>query len=171
MLGLLAEPLTRSVRDFSAAADLPSFYVAFVFVPLATNARLAVSAIKEARKKKLHTNSLTLSEVCTQYLNQLICNFDIVLIIDICMQIYGTAFMNNVLGLIVLLSLINFRGINWDFSTEIVMVLAVSTIMGFLASFSVVFPLWTAFFAYLLYPLSLILVYFLGKFDWLYSLS
>lgn len=79
------------------------------------------------------------------------------------MQIYGTAFMNNVLGLIVLLSLINFCGINWDFSTEIVMVLAVSTIMGFLASFSVVFPLWTAFFAYLLYPLSLILVYFLGK--------
>lgn len=63
MLGLLAEPLISSVRDFSAAANLSSFFVAFVFVPLATNARLAVSAIGEARKKKLHTNSLTLSEV------------------------------------------------------------------------------------------------------------
>ncbi|XP_057795924.1 sodium/calcium exchanger NCL2-like [Salvia miltiorrhiza] len=143
MLGLLAEPLIRSVRDFSAAANLPSFFVAFVFVPLATNARLAVSAISEARKKKLHTTSLTLSEI------------------------YGTVFMNNVLGLVVLLSLIYFRGITWDFSTEIAMVLGVSAIMGCLASFSIVFPVWTAFLAYLLYPLSFILVYVLGKFDWL----
>ncbi|XP_047969082.1 sodium/calcium exchanger NCL2-like [Salvia hispanica] len=144
MLGLLAEPLIGSVRDFSSSANLSSFFVAFVFVPLATNARLAVSAIAEAREKKLKTNSLTLSEI------------------------YGTAFMNNVLGLTVLLSLIYFRGITWDFSTEIVMVLAVSAIMGCLASFSTVFPVWTAFFAYMLYPLSLILVYVLGKFDWLY---
>ena len=63
MLGLLAEPLIGSVRDFSSSANLSSFFVAFVFVPLATNARLAVSAIAEAREKKLKTNSLTLSEV------------------------------------------------------------------------------------------------------------
>ncbi|KAL1567241.1 sodium/calcium exchanger NCL2-like [Salvia divinorum] len=144
MLGLLAEPLIGSVRDFSAAANLSSFFVAFVFVPLATNARLAVSAIAEAREKKLKTNSLTLSEI------------------------YGTAFMNNVLGLTVLLSMVYFRGITWDFSSEIVMVLAVSAIMGCIASFSTVFPVWIAFFAYMLYPLSLILVYVLGKYDWLY---
>ncbi|KAL8046619.1 hypothetical protein ABFX02_08G188700 [Erythranthe guttata] len=143
MLGILAEPLIRSVRDFSKSANLPSFYVAFVFVPLATTARLAVSAISEARKKKLHTNSLTLSEI------------------------YGTVFMNNVLGLIVLLSLIYFRGLSWSFSTEVTMVLVVSAIMGFLASYSTVLPIWTAFLAYLLYPLSLVLVYVLGENDWL----
>lgn len=64
MLGVLAEPLIQSVRGLSMAADVPTFYIAFVFIPLATTARLAVSAIKEARKKKLHTTSLTLSEVC-----------------------------------------------------------------------------------------------------------
>ncbi|KAL8505761.1 hypothetical protein ACS0TY_016832 [Phlomoides rotata] len=143
MLGLLAEPLIHSVRQFSNAANLPSFYVAFVFIPLATNARLAVSAIKESRKKKLHTNSLTLSEI------------------------YGTVFMNNILGLAVLLSLIYFRGVAWSFSSEVLMVLAVSVIMGCLASFSNVFPVWTSLLAYLLYPLSLILVYLLGEFDWL----
>lgn len=84
------------------------------------------------------------------------------------MQIYGTAFMNNILGLAVLLCLIYFRSITWSFSTEIVMVLAVSTVMGCLASFTTVFPVWTAILAYLLYPFSLILVYLLGKFDWLY---
>lgn len=62
-LGLLAEPLIQSVRGLSRAAGLPSFYVAFVFIPLATTARLAVSAVKESRKKKMRTTSLTLSEV------------------------------------------------------------------------------------------------------------
>ncbi|KAI3466071.1 hypothetical protein Pfo_022734 [Paulownia fortunei] len=143
MLGVLAEPLIHSVRDFSTAASMPSFYVAFIFVPLATTARLAVSAISEARKKKLHTTSLTLSEI------------------------YGTVFMNNILGLAVLLSLIYFRGLSWNFSTEVLMVLVVSVVMGCLASFSTVFPVWTSFLAYLLYPLSLVLVYFLGESNWL----
>ncbi|XP_011083284.1 uncharacterized protein LOC105165819 [Sesamum indicum] len=143
MLGVLAEPLIQSVHDFSKAARIPSFYVAFIFVPLATTARLAVSAINEARRKKLHTTSLTLSEI------------------------YGTVFMNNILGLAVLLSLIYFRGLSWNFSAEVLMVLLVSAIIGFLASFNTVFPVWTSILAYMLYPLSLILVYILGDSDWL----
>ncbi|KAK4439143.1 Sodium/calcium exchanger NCL1 [Sesamum alatum] len=142
-LGVLAEPLIQSVHDFSKAARIPSFYVAFIFVPLATTARIAVSAINEARRKKLHTTSLTLSEI------------------------YGTVFMNNILGLAVLLSLIYFRGLSWNFSAEVLMVLLVSAIIGFLASFNTVFPVWTSILAYMLYPLSLILVYILGDSDWL----
>ncbi|XP_075498148.1 sodium/calcium exchanger NCL2-like [Primulina tabacum] len=141
MLGVLAEPLIHSVRDISKATNLPSFYVAFVLVPIATNARLAVSAISEARRKKLHTISLTLSEI------------------------YGTVFMNNILGLAVLLALIYFRGLAWNFSAESSMVLFVSVIVGGLASFSTIFPVWTSLLAYLLYPLSLVIVYSLGDFD------
>ncbi|KAK4486671.1 hypothetical protein RD792_006729 [Penstemon davidsonii] len=144
MLGILAEPLVHSVREFSAAANVSSFYIAFIFVPLATNARLAVSAISEARRKKLHTTSLTLSEI------------------------YGTVFMNNVLGLAVLLSLIYFRDLSWNFGAEVLMVLVVSAIVGCLGSFSTVFSVWTSVFAYLLYPLSLVLVYVIGDFNWLY---
>ncbi|KAK4398340.1 Sodium/calcium exchanger NCL1 [Sesamum angolense] len=142
-LGVLAEPLIQSVHDFSKAARIPSFYVAFIFVPLATTARLSVSAINEARRKKLHTTSLTLSEI------------------------YGTVFMNNILGLAVLLSLIYFRGLSWNFTAEVLMVLLVSAIIGFLASFNTVFPVWTSILAYMLYPLSLVLVYILGDSDWL----
>ncbi|KAL3849234.1 hypothetical protein ACJIZ3_011116 [Penstemon smallii] len=143
MLGILAEPLIHSVREFSAAANVSSFYIAFIFVPLATNARLAVSAISEARRKKLHTTSLTLSEI------------------------YGTVFMNNVLGLAVLLSLIYFRNLSWNFGAEVLMVLVVSAIVGCLGSFSTVFSVWTSVFAYLLYPLSLVVVYVIGDFNWL----
>ncbi|KAK6157344.1 hypothetical protein DH2020_011592 [Rehmannia glutinosa] len=142
MLGILAEPLIQSVRKFSTDANVPSFYVAFIFVPLATNARIAVSAINESRRKKLQITSLTFSEI------------------------YGTVFMNNILGLVVLLSLIYFRGIAWNFSAEVLIVLIVSAIIGGFASFNTVYPVWTSFLAYLLYPLSLILVYILGDFNW-----
>ncbi|XP_073123502.1 sodium/calcium exchanger NCL1-like [Henckelia pumila] len=142
VLGLLAEPLVHSVRAFSKAANLPSFYIAFMFIPLASNARLAVSAITEARRKKLHTTSLTLSEI------------------------YGTVFMNNILGLAVLLALIYYRGMSWDFSAEVFVVLVVSVIIGCLSSFSTVFPIWASLLAYLMYPLSLVLVYILGDSTW-----
>ncbi|CAA2981627.1 sodium calcium exchanger NCL2-like [Olea europaea subsp. europaea] len=140
-LGLLAEPLINSVRNFSTSTSTPSFFIAFILVPVATNSRIVISAIREARRKKLHTTSLTFSEI------------------------YGVVFMNNTLGLAVLLSLIYFRGLSWNYSLEVLIVLAVSAIMGCLASFTTVFPIWTSFLAFLLYPLSLILVYFFGDFN------
>lgn len=64
VLAVLAEPLIDSVQAFSEAASIPSFCVAFVLVPLATNARQATSAIKAASRKTPRTTSLTFSEVC-----------------------------------------------------------------------------------------------------------
>ena len=52
ILVLLAEPLIQSVQKFSVSAGIPSFYVAFVLVPLATNARTAISAIRAVSQKK-----------------------------------------------------------------------------------------------------------------------
>ncbi|KAL3652602.1 hypothetical protein CASFOL_002283 [Castilleja foliolosa] len=141
MLGILAEPLIQSVRKFSTDSNLPSFYVAFIFVPLATNARIAVSAISESRKKKLQITSLTMSEI------------------------YGTVVMNNILGLTVLISLVYFRNLMWTFSAEVLIVLIVSAIVGSFASFNTVYPIWTSILAFFLYPLSLALVYTLGHFD------
>ncbi|KAL3617641.1 hypothetical protein CASFOL_037962 [Castilleja foliolosa] len=117
MLGILAEPLIQSVRKFSTDSNLPSFYVAFIFVPLATNARIAVSAISESRKKKLQITSLTMSEI------------------------YGTVVMNNILGLTVLISLVYFRNLTWTFSAEVLIVLIVSAIVGSFASFNTVYVL------------------------------
>ncbi|KAI8009855.1 Sodium/calcium exchanger NCL1 [Camellia lanceoleosa] len=44
----LAEPLIHSVQYFSKSASIPSFFIAFIIVPLATNARGSISAIKAA---------------------------------------------------------------------------------------------------------------------------
>ncbi|MCD7448884.1 hypothetical protein HAX54_046978 [Datura stramonium] len=137
ILGLLAEPLIKSVGSFSRAINVPSFFISFILVPLATNARIAISAINEASRKKQRTNSLTLSEI------------------------YGGVFINNMLGLTVLLSLIYFRGLAWSFSAEVLSVLLVCGVMGCIASLSTSFPLWISTMAFLLYPFSLVLVYVL----------
>ncbi|BFG29106.1 hypothetical protein CerSpe_153800 [Prunus speciosa] len=138
VLAVLAEPLIDSVQAFSKAASIPSFCVAFVLVPLATNARQATSAIKAAFKKTPRTTSLTFSEI------------------------YGGVFMNNVLGVSVLLAIIYAREMTWEFSAELLVVLIVCTVMGVIANFVSTFSLWTAFLAYLLYPVSLLLVYLLN---------
>lgn len=78
-------------------------------------------------------------------------------------QLYDGVFMNNVLGFSVLLAVIYFRGLTWEFSTEILVVLIVCIIMGTAASFRSKYPIWTSFTAYLLYPSSLIFVYLLNK--------
>lgn len=135
ILSVLAEPLTQSVQNFSEDAGIPSFFVAFVLVPLATNARAATSAITTASRKKSITTSLTFSEI------------------------YGGVFMNNVLGCSVLLSLIYARGLTWEFSAEVLVVLITCAIMCLAVSFRSDFPLWTSFMAFLLYPFSLFLVY------------
>jgi hypothetical protein len=69
--------------------------------------------------------------------------------------------MNNTLCLAVFLALVFFRGLTWDFTSEVLIILLVCIIMALFTSFRTTFPLWTCFVAYLLYPLSLLLVYIL----------
>ncbi|QHN96308.1 uncharacterized protein DS421_18g617340 [Arachis hypogaea] len=63
LLSILADPLIKSVKNFSNNAGVHPFFVSFILVPLATNAREATSAIKEASHKKPRTTSLAISEV------------------------------------------------------------------------------------------------------------
>ncbi|CAH1444562.1 unnamed protein product [Lactuca virosa] len=137
MLTVLAEPLVESVRKFSESIKIEAFYVSFILVPLATNARTAIAAIRAASQKRHLTTSLTFSEI------------------------YHKVFMNNILGFCVLVSVIYFRGLTWHFSAEILVVIIVCVIIGLLASFRSKFPMWTLFIAFPLYPLSLVVVYLL----------
>ncbi|KAI3978371.1 hypothetical protein MKX01_013169 [Papaver californicum] len=139
LLSLLAEPLVEVVRDFSNSANIPSFFVSFVLLPVATNTRRAVTAISSASRKNPRTTSLTISEI------------------------YGSVFMNNVLGLIALLSIVYARDMEWNFSSEVLIILVICLIMGLISSFRTKFPIWLSLIAYLLYPLSLLMVYILNS--------
>ncbi|KAK7324549.1 hypothetical protein VNO77_28193 [Canavalia gladiata] len=137
ILSLLAEPLIASVQRFSEDAGISSFFVSFILVPLATNFREATSAIKEASHKKTSNTSQTIYEI------------------------YGAVFMNNMLGFVVISILIYMRDITWEFSADVLVVGIVCGVMGLTASFRPTFPLWTSFPAYLLYLISLLLVFVL----------
>lgn len=82
-------------------------------------------------------------------------------------QLYGAVTMNNVLCLSVFLALVYARGLTWDFSSEVLVILLVCIVMGIFASTRTTFPLWTSLVAFLLYPFSLLLVYVLDfVFGW-----
>lgn len=140
---IVADPLVDAVHNFSLATSIPSFFISFIAMPLATNSSEAVTAIIFARRKKQRTSSLTFSEI------------------------YGGVTMNNTLCLAVFLALVYLRHLTWDFSSEVLVILLVCVVMGLFTSFRTTFPLWTCFVAFLLYPLSLVIVYVLDYiFGW-----
>ncbi|KAK3424424.1 hypothetical protein EUGRSUZ_F01191 [Eucalyptus grandis] len=141
--GAFADPLVDAVDNFSDATGIPTFFISFIALPLATNSSEAVSAIIFASRKKQRTASLTFSEL------------------------YGAVTMNNLLCLSVFLAIVYIRGLTWDFSSEVLVILIVCFVMGTFASFRTTFPLWTFSLALLLYPFSLALVYVLDYiFGW-----
>lgn len=60
---VFADPLVDAVNNFSDATSIPSFFISFIALPLATNSSEAVSAIIFATRKKTKSASLTFSEV------------------------------------------------------------------------------------------------------------
>ncbi|KAK4804463.1 hypothetical protein SAY86_004280 [Trapa natans] len=134
---IFADPLVDAVDNFSDATGIPTFFISFIALPLATNSSEAVSAIIFASRKKKRTSSLALSEL------------------------YGSVAMNNLLCLSVFLALVYIRGLTWDFSAEVLIILIICIVMGAFTSFKTTFPLWTSLIAFALYPFSLGVVYVL----------
>ncbi|XVF27550.1 hypothetical protein REPUB_Repub14bG0117800 [Reevesia pubescens] len=131
----ITNPLMTTLIQFSASAKIPSFFVSYVVIPLALNFKLALRAITSASKKTEKDNSIIISEL------------------------YGAVFMNNVIGLIMFLGIVYIRDISWGVSAEVLVVLLISTAMGLLATLSTKIKLWTCILVYLLYPISLLLIY------------
>ena len=60
---VFADPLVDAVDNFSHATSIPSFFISFVVLPLATNSREAVSVVMSAREQKREASSSTFIEV------------------------------------------------------------------------------------------------------------
>ncbi|KAG8385478.1 hypothetical protein BUALT_Bualt03G0049500 [Buddleja alternifolia] len=99
ILTFLSEPLMNSIQQFSDAIGVPSFFISFVIVPVAINARSAILAIFPASQKSSRTSSLTFSEI------------------------YGGVVMNNMMGLSTLLAIVYIKDLKWDYSAEVLTIL------------------------------------------------
>ncbi|CAI9783710.1 unnamed protein product [Fraxinus pennsylvanica] len=132
----LGGPLTTSILQLSYSMNAPSFAISFVVVPLAMNSRAAIAALSPASHKSEKTASLTFSEI------------------------YGGIVMSNISNLTALLAIVYAKDLNWDYSAEVLTVLVVCAIIGFLAYSRTSYPLWTCLLAFFLYPFSLGLFYY-----------
>ena len=79
-------------------------------------------------------------------------------------QIYGAVIMKNTMCLGIFLAVVYFRQLVWDFSAEVAVILFATVVMGTVAAARTTFPLWMAFIALALYPLSIALIAFLDYF-------
>ncbi|KAL0853588.1 hypothetical protein Bca101_058740 [Brassica carinata] len=128
--------IVRMMRNQGSSNRDPIFHHFFHRFASATNSSEAVFVIIFASRKKIRTASLTFSELCTGVI------------------------IKNIPCLSVFLAIIYLRGLTWNFSSEVLVILIVYLVMGGFASFRTTYS-WTCFIAYLLYPFSLGLVYIL----------
>lgn len=136
LVGVFADPMVDAISGFSKASGIPSFFVAFIVTPLASNASELVSSLIFAAKKKKRTASLTFS------------------------QVYGAVTMNNTLCLGCFLVLVYLRGLVWEYSSEIVVILLSNVVVGVIGGLKETLPLWMVYPVLALYPLSLGIVAF-----------
>ncbi|KAJ0932044.1 putative parvalbumin, EF-hand domain pair [Helianthus annuus] len=132
---LIALPLIMNVSGFATDANIPSFLIPYVIIPCAINIPRLLSTINSAGHKTQRAVSLTLS------------------------QIYSGVFMSNMSSLTTFLLTVYIRDLPWDVSAEVLVVLIICGVMGIFTSTRTIFPLWTGYLGYMLYPTSLLMLY------------
>ncbi|KAJ7554652.1 hypothetical protein O6H91_05G002100 [Diphasiastrum complanatum] len=134
LAAVFSDPLVDAVDNFSKASGIPTFFISFVATPLATNSSEAISSLMFATRKRKKNISMTYS------------------------QIYGAVAMNNTLCLGIFLAIVAARGLIWDFSAEVTVILFVIIVMGLFAGFRTTFQTWMAVVALSLYPIAIAIV-------------
>lgn len=134
---LFSDPMVDAVSAFSKASQIPAFFVGFVVTPFASNSSELVSSLQFASKKRSKNISLTLS------------------------QVYGAVTMNNTLVLGVFLLVVWYQGLSWTYTSEVLVIVVTTLMVGVLGMTKQTWRSWYAFALLALYPLSIVVVYFL----------
>ncbi|KAJ0451517.1 hypothetical protein HanHA300_Chr15g0568411 [Helianthus annuus] len=83
------------------------------------------------------------------------------LIVFIFLQIYSGVAMSSMSSLTTFLSIVYIRDLPWDVSAEVLVVFIICGVMAVFTSTRTVYPLWTGYAVYLMYPISLLMLYLL----------
>ncbi|KAK1422714.1 hypothetical protein QVD17_18000 [Tagetes erecta] len=134
---LVATPLKTNVVAFATYANVPSFLIPYFVIPCASNIPRLLSTISSARQKTERAASLTLS------------------------QIYSGVTMSSMSSLTTFLSIVYIRDLAWDVSAQLLVVLIICGLMAVFTSTRTVYPLWTSYAIFMLYPISLLMLYLL----------
>ncbi|PWA96798.1 hypothetical protein CTI12_AA035880 [Artemisia annua] len=78
-------------------------------------------------------------------------------------EIYDGLVMNNLLGLLTLLTTVYIKGLSWTYSDEVLAIMIPCAIVGIFAIKRDNYPLWASISAILLYPVSVCIHYVLAN--------
>ncbi|KAH0682440.1 hypothetical protein KY285_022160 [Solanum tuberosum] len=138
ILTLCADPIMDNIIRLASAIGVPSFFLSFVIVPLAINARTAITAItllSSANQQSCTTSSLTFSEI------------------------YVGVIMNNIMGMSTVLTVLYAKDLRWEYSPEVLVSMVICAVTGSFAFTRTTYPLWTCIVAFLFYPIALLHMY------------
>lgn len=133
---LFSDPMVDVLTDIGRRLGISSFYISFIFAPMASNASEILASVRYA-SKKTH-KSVTISFA----------------------TLLGAAVMNNTFVVSLFLILVATQSLAWQFSAETLSILLVEFIMVYLSQKKVQ-TLLDGYVALSLLPLSLLLVAFL----------
>merc|ERR1719353_998673 len=102
---LFSDPMVDVMSNVGARCGIPSFYVAFVLAPLASNASELIASYNYAKKKTQKTISVSLA------------------------ALEGAACMNNTFCLSIFMGLVFFKQLGWKFTAETISILAIQVIV------------------------------------------
>jgi len=134
---VFSDPMVDVLAGIGKATGVPSFYIAFILAPLASNASELVAAYSYSLKKTSKTITISLS------------------------TLEGAACMNNTFCLAIFFGLIYCQGLAWKFTAETISILVVQLIMFGIVMMKDTQTLADGVGILMLLPLSLALVYVL----------
>jgi Ca2+/H+ antiporter len=133
MVLLISRPMVDILDEFGKRLDFSSYYIAFVLAPLASTGTEMIAAYNYSLKKTRKSITISLE------------------------TLYGSAIINNTLGLGIFLGLVYTHNLAWMFSAETLSVLAVQLVMAYFA-LKTTLTLADALVVASLYPLSIAMV-------------
>eukprot|EP00747_Dinoflagellata_sp_TGD_P100651 gnl/TRDRNA2_/TRDRNA2_168096_c0_seq7.p1 gnl/TRDRNA2_/TRDRNA2_168096_c0~~gnl/TRDRNA2_/TRDRNA2_168096_c0_seq7.p1 ORF type:complete len:535 (-),score=132.02 gnl/TRDRNA2_/TRDRNA2_168096_c0_seq7:52-1656(-) len=132
---IFSDPMVDVLGAIGDKTGIPSFYIAFVLAPLASNASELVAAYSYALKKTSKTITISMS------------------------TLLGAAIMNNTYCLGIFFGLIYFQGLAWKFTAETIAIVLVQWIMAVIAIGKQTQSMMDGFLVVSLYPMCLVLVW------------
>jgi len=130
---VFSDPMVDCLTELARRTNIPPFYVSFVLAPVAANASEIISSYDQAMKKTTKSISVAIS------------------------TLEGAAAMNNTFCLSILLGLIYFRGLAWQYTSETIAIVIVQFVMFFVTRKKSM-TMFDGLAILAIFPLSLVLV-------------
>jgi Ca2+/Na+ antiporter len=136
---VFSDPAVEVMNEIAVRGNISPFYVSFILAPLASNASEVIASFNYAKRKTKKSIQVSLT------------------------TLEGAACLNNTFCLSIFLGIVAVRQLEWKFSAEVISIIFVELVIGFIVLSRRVFSVIDGLTIMALYPASLVLVAILKR--------